>query len=467
MMKRIVSFLAILHCFFFAFSQREIVPTATEFIRTGNFSEADKYLDSILKIQPQNVDALMMKGNVILNDEFLNRADYFAINANLESVFDTTSINLETGIKIIPVAAARQVERFWKQCLLLDSSRTDIRKGLCSLYAMALMKAELKMEIPDLLKREKNEDGELAFKTANYARQLKQRGDFDGAMEIYQLIAQQFPGLAGIRCDIGSEFFYEGRMKEAVQYLDSALSERNIDETTYLNAAFIYSELGYFDKAYAAFKGYSRDFHTKMDIFYQGLILFSKADAGYTVVLKNFATSIDSNAYYPEYRLANRLLAYPDTARKQDFLHLIEQDIPEWYKPLIYEQGMMQFPHNCEPFIGYGAFQAGLKNFLAAEPLLKTGENWKMTKDYYEEWELDYAYVLFKNNEGKKAMMLFKSLYSSGDIFKQQAAKYFVAKILLDENKPDEAKKLLRGIEISETPSKYLTLAVVLLQQIR
>jgi len=64
-------------------------------------------------------------------------------------------------------------------------------------------------------------------------------------------------------------------------------------------------------------------------------------------------------------------------------------------------------------------------------------------------------------------MMLFKSLYSSGDIFKQQAAKYFVAKILLDENKPDEAKKLLRGIEISETPSKYLTLAVVLLQQIR
>ena len=86
MMKRIVSFLAILHCFFFAFSQREIVPTATEFIRTGNFSEADKYLDSILKIQPQNVDALMMKGNVILNDEFLNRADYFAINANLERV---------------------------------------------------------------------------------------------------------------------------------------------------------------------------------------------------------------------------------------------------------------------------------------------------------------------------------------------------------------------------------------------
>jgi hypothetical protein len=54
----------------YAHAQTGIVPAATQLIVNKQYDAANAYLDSILKKDKKNVDALMMKGNVILKTRY-------------------------------------------------------------------------------------------------------------------------------------------------------------------------------------------------------------------------------------------------------------------------------------------------------------------------------------------------------------------------------------------------------------
>lgn len=438
---------------FLLFSQNEIVPYSTQLIVAGKYETANHYLDSILKIHPDNIDALIMKGNVVLNYSVAIQPDSFFITADNETVFDTAD-NL-TGVKIVPPATVNEVEKYWRRCLRIDSSRVDVHKGLCTLYSMALMEEPLKSEILEVIKWEKNEDGQQAYRLADYARKFKERNRFNEAMEVYQFISQKFPELAGIRCDMAWEYFYRGRMNDALRYLDSALSKKTIDESTYLNAAFAYSELGYFDNAYRCLADYSKTYNTKMNLFYKGLMLFANADPGYEPMLKYFLGSVDSGSYFDEYTFARALLQYTDSFTLNNFQHLIDAGYKEYYLPLVYQRAMHQFQGRCEPFVEYGIYQASIKNYSAAVQFLEEGGSCELPQPLFGNWLLDYGYTFFETGDTDKATALFRQLLTEGDPFKQQAARYFLAKIDLAGKQPHEAKKLLDEINSSGMGTKY------------
>ena len=48
-------------------AQKEIIDATTQFIVAKKFNTANHYIDSVIRKNPKSVDALMMKGNVILN----------------------------------------------------------------------------------------------------------------------------------------------------------------------------------------------------------------------------------------------------------------------------------------------------------------------------------------------------------------------------------------------------------------
>lgn len=445
-------------------AQKEIISTATDLIVAEKFDAADHYLDSLLKRNQMNVDAMMMKGNVLLNRE-LAKISAIALKANPdESVFTSTMGEVSESIKIVPVSTAREIEKWWRKCLKVDNKRMDIHQGLCTLYAMALMKEELKNQIIELLKVEKDETGEQAFNLAEYARKFKERDRFDDAIEVYEFIAQQFPNLAGIRCDIGSEFFYEGRIKDALRYLDSALSKKDVDESSYLNAAFIYSELGYFENAYKCFADYSETYQAKMDVFYKGLMLFSDADKKYADTLNQFIHAIDSNAYYTEYLLAKELLSF-ETFTMENYEQIISGKHPEWYLTLIYQRAMRQYPESCNPFIDYGIFQSRIQNYPAASQFLEEGENCHAEPEQKEYWRLHYAYALYQSGVKDKALPNFNSLAFSANNFRRQAAKYFIARLLEEDKQPEKAKVLLKAIVDEKETTKYKSLSSWMLQR--
>jgi hypothetical protein len=72
---------------------------------------------------------------------------------------------------------------------------------------------------------------------------------------------------------------------------------------------------------------------------------------------------------------------------------------------------------------------------------------------------LSYGYALYQSDEREKALQHFEMLFKSANIFRQQAAKYFMGKIYLKNNNKQEAKNLLDEIISSGYKSKYFWLA--------
>jgi len=433
-------------------------------LKERNYAAASKYLDSVLRKNSKDIDALMMKGNVLLNSALENMPPSGRIPYNAGSIF-SKSIGAEVP-PVLPADTVKAIEHYWLQCLKLDTTRNDIRKGLCTIYAMALMQLKLKAAIADLVKHENNKDEEFPYKLTEYARRFKERNDFDGAMEMYKYIATLFPEVAGLRSDIAGEYFYNGYPNKALIWLDSTYNFKTVDETSFLNGAFIYSELGYFDDAQNVLNTYSRIYQRKMDQFYFGLRLFADVSTGVSNTLSGFISSVDTQAYYTEVTTARKVLACADTLTYDKFKELAaDKDIPDYYKVLLLSRGIKQFADSCEPYMVYGVFQAGIQNFSAAQQFLDEGERCSNVPVAQREyWQLVYAYTLFKLNDNAKALQYFQQLYNSDNAFYRQAARYYTIPLLTQYNRSDVIKKLMDEL-VSDTPSTKFKELIVRIAQ--
>jgi tetratricopeptide (TPR) repeat protein len=448
----------------YAHAQTGIVPAATQLIVNKQYDAANAYLDSILKKDKKNVDALMMKGNVILNRELAKQPDIALYGNAEEDYYSNSAGTIQENVKVIPPGVAKEVAAIWEKCLKIDKARFDIRKGLCSVYAMALMKEELKQQLAVMIPVVRT-DEEQAYNLAEYARKFKERGRFEDAMDVYVFIAQQFPNLAGIRCDIASEYFFDGQLNLALQWLDSATTKPNMDETTYLNAAFTYSELAYYDNAQKLLDEYSVEFGRNMGQFYRGLRLFAEMDKSYADTLSSFVATSDSTSYYNETTLAKNLLLYRDTFTMNNFRRIVESEVPEYYRVLVYQRAVKQFADSCEAYVRYGAFNNLLKNYSAAVQFLEEGEGCVMDSLLTEYQSMNYGFSLYMLGQYDKALPVLQRVVNSNNTYRNQAANYFTAKILLAYKRPEDAKVYLQKITTSEKQSKYKQLTQQLLSK--
>lgn len=445
--------------------QPDVVKTATGFITQQKFDEGLAYVDSVIKADKRNVDALMMKGNVILNRDLWNQPDPEVYTDNDESIYSFAMEATAEQRKIVSPKTEGEVETLWLQCLKMDSARLDIRKGLAMLYAMALDKERLKKQIADI-KRVEPDNGEQAFNLCEFARKVKERGRFDDAMDIYVYISQLYPTVAGVRCDMASEYYYQGRINEALTWLDSTFNFKTVDETSFLNGAYIYSELGYFDDAQDVFNTYSRVYDRKMNTFYYGLRQFADSSDNYYNTLKYFTDVVDTNAYYNEYEFAKYLMTFRDSFTLANYHAAINTGAPEAYKALIHTRAVRQFA-DCEPYIRFGVQQNKARNFAAAVQLLEEGEHCQLDDEKREFWRLGYGYALYKMGEYEKCVEVFKHLRGSKDMFKVNAAIYFSGIALQKLNSMHEARANFQSLVDARQNNKYNTLARYRLNKIK
>jgi len=459
-MQTVVSFLLVLLCTSALFAQQPIVSTVTDFITHNQFAQADRYLDSILKVNPKTVDALMMKGNVLLNQAWNNATKSHFNAEKAESIFDSSVIDVSFFIPVIPIDTSVKIDRLWNQCLQLDPGRNDIKKGLCNLYSLSLRTMELERQ---LIKMQplitENEDN--AYLYAEYARNLKARGLFEDAMKVYGLIAGMFPDLAGIRCDMANEYFYAGELNKALDYLDSTLTKKAVDQTSYINAAALYSTLGYYDRAYKTFRKYSEMDTLIESDFYRGLMMFADMDSGFYNQLHLFLDHATEQSYYDEMQLAQKLLPYGRIPFTLDDYKALATNpkIARYYKVLILQRGVKQFKNECEPFLQLGSLDCAIKNYSAAVRLLEPVESCKINADREEQRLLNIGFALYKRAEKEKAGTCFQSLFQAKNNFTQQAAKYFVAKTEWEAGKKEEAKRLFEEISAAKVQTKYAWLS--------
>jgi Tfp pilus assembly protein PilF len=450
-------------CFGFtgAYSQQEIISTTTQYITAGKYVRADEYLDSILKKNPKCLDALVMEGNLLLNYAWQNTSKYYFDLERAESVLDTSArIDQSFFTPVIKADTSRLIERYWLQCLSIDSNRQDVQKGLCNLYSLSLRTTDLKARLLSM-KSTITANPDNAFVYAEYARNLKARGKFEEGMEVYQLIADMFPDLAGIRCDMAGEYFYAGRMKEALQYLDSTLNEKKVDQTSFINSASIYSILGYYNAALKTYERSSAEDSTLSGKFYKGLLQFARMDTACYLLWSGFLQQAGEQNYYDEVKLTRQLLPYTKAALSlKDYSQLLnDAGIPDYYKVLIYQRGMQQYKDSCEPFMNYGLFECRNKNYTAAAQFLESAESCGNNAAEQGYRLMAGAYACYMGGEKEKALAGFNQIINAKNALISQAAKYFTARLLAEKGNKIEASELLEQIMTAHTVTKYRYLA--------
>lgn len=438
-----------------AVAQVNLIEYATKLIAEKKFAEAHRYLDSALQKNPNDVDALMMKGNAVLNADAELKKHVLIFDENHSTVFKQTA---PEPVYVPSSICVELTEKYWLKCLQLDSTRVDIIKGLCTLYAMALEKEKCKALIVQLEKAERD-DGEQVFRMGEYARKFRERGKFDEGMDIYQYIALLFPQNAGIRCDMASEYFYHGRHRECLQWLDSTFRFADVDETSYLNAAFNYSSLGYYDAAQKILTDYSNRYGRAMGFYYSALRLF--ADSGSVTAMQSFVTTTDSNAYFMEHFVANRILDYSVSKSFNAYKNLIyDAQIPNYYKVLIHQHGITFWKDSCVASAMFGVFHSMVKNYSAAVQFLDVIDephcDLQKKNDGY--WQMHYGYALYRNKQYAETVRLLSNSTST-TAFNREAMLYFKASALYQLNKKSEAKKVWQQLADSAT-TKYARLAV-------
>lgn len=385
-----------------ATAQEAIVNQATLLIAEGKYKDAEGYLDSILRSEPRNVTALMMKGNVLLNYALIETPALHIISADDESILSPDLAGLRENVTVVPRTAARRIAGLWLQGIAIDSSRLDLRKGLCSLYGMALMRDELMAYLPIIDSAARGLGDDFAYTLADYARLLHERGDTAGAYMVYRKVMALHPTMHGLNCTLASLYFSAGDITHAGEYAARGLRSATSDRGACADAREVYSLVAPADSVPAMLAATEPDTVYGDHLFYAGLHKFAHHDTGWKKdinhYLDKFQIAADSNQVF---EAALYLATDPDAETYHGLLSLLTYHIGDYGARLITTRLRHDFADSTLPWIIEAQILLNDKRYKDAAALLTSFMDRHGATTEAQQY---YAYALYQSGEHKAAI---------------------------------------------------------------
>lgn len=428
-------------------------------IQDDNYDETQRIIDSVLNDNPNDIDALMMKGNAIIRKHW---AEYYgdaevAVN-NDESIYDNTMGFIQEPVRYTSKEVVDQVEPLWLKCIELDKTRDDIQFGLCYLYATALMKEPLikRMKVlKDLKKGEQN----FQFTLTDYAQEFFQRGEFEGAVAVYQAIISLYPNESGLYNDLAAIHFMKGYIDKALKYFAEAATKENFDELTYSNIVLIYSVAGHYDKALEFFKKFSAIVENDAWILYDALLMYNNDKKGWKKKIEEYLFKTPKDSTNDARKYAEFLVSEENKDDYASYVKSLDLVIPTPYVFLIHHRACRLFKDKFEPLFNFADYMSYYNNYKVARRVFEEllSHDFNLRDQQQEDVNFYYAWVLYKSDEIDKAFPLWKSLLKSEDFFRKSAGAYFAGKYLKEKGKDKEAMEMFKTVSDRASESKYAT----------
>jgi hypothetical protein len=420
-------------------------------IQAGKMAEAEELTNRYLTEDPTNVDAIVMKGNVLLNKYLLEQQALLSVVPRYdESVYNMGSLELPAAPVTIPKDIAEKTAKLWRAAATLDPSRSDLQFGLCQIYSLALMKDELLAQLPTTKEAAKDQE-DLPIHLTAYARNLQERDDFEGAMETYRAIGKLFPNHPGLLSDMAGEYFFAGQLDSARHYIALSMDSKNAGEATLGNAFFFRSLMGDYDGALAAIRRLPGEGH----LLYEGLLKLYRNEKKWEKPLENFLASQPDSME----EAAVRLLLSPGFQLNMDnYLALLEPDLGDGFKILIHqkfrETGAF-LPHfnTAEAYCFNGSYASAAAVFAGME---KQQEDWEQADR--ENFHFYYAWALHKLGQSEQALAQWQPLLASEDFYKQSAAAWFTGKYHFDKGEKAKAREYFSTAAARPSETKFATM---------
>jgi tetratricopeptide (TPR) repeat protein len=427
-------------------------------IDKGDLVAARQKAQEYLAKDPDDIDALMMKGNVILN-EYFKGSGAISVSANMdESIYETSIGYIAEPVRVVPRETAEEVAALWKRCLKINPRREDIQMGLCYLYSMALMKEELLDRFPKM-KAAIPQVQNLYYNMGDYARMFEQRGRVDDCFEIYKAIVKLYPDVSGVNGDVAALYFRHGKYAEGLPYLETALSLKDADDLVYANGVLIFTIVGEYDKARAAAKGLAKVKKDGAGLLYDGVLDYAQGSGQWKKKLSGLSGRKDIK---PEFSsLAAFLISQENKDDIASYKKSVKLAKDSGIQILLHDRARKRFPGSYEPRYNYAEMLVYYKNYHAAIPLFKEilSGTFSMSADDQEAINFHYAWALQDSGSGQDADRIWSGLLTSKIFYVQSAAAYFLGKNALDVGKKKEAIEYFKMFSDKASKSKYATIS--------
>jgi tetratricopeptide (TPR) repeat protein len=449
----------LLTCFIFSiqhlFAQKEIINNTIDLIQQKKWTSANTYLDSILLLSPKNIDAHMMKGNIILNKHLLEKEPISFISTLDENILDNEAPGVNMPTPVVDKKQADSVEVIWRNALMLDMKREDIHMGLCALFGMSLQLEKLQKQLL-ALKVYSTKGNQTALLMVDYARLFRERGKLKESNSVFETIVSLYPNLSAVRSDWAGELLFMGDLVAAKQIamdaskltdIDGITREGLSDVFTYANSPFLalivqkkYAQTDssyHLHKLYEALLKFGGDDEIWLDYMRMQLNQPEfKEDTSDIAQLCRFITSPNFKNDYNSYMA---MLAVPTS------------NFPTW---VVLKKANNTFPDSVFFKLLIAEYFLSGKNYPLAVDYFKKAFSLPMDSAMKDDAQFIYAYSLYKFNNTKESSTFFESYMKHPNLFKRQAATYFYAKI-------NKRKDLMELLSLDREKTKFVDLARV------
>ena len=440
-----------------------IINTVTLCIAEGRYNDAEKFLDSLLRVEPKNIDALMMKGNVLLNFSLMQTPPMNTITLDDESIYSQDLATLKTPTVLIPRDQALKIDRLWRQCIDIDSGRLDIREGMCTLYGMADMRKELLDYLPITAAAGKAKGKDFVYALIQYAQLLQDRGDKQGAYEAYKKIADLYPGISSVWCQLASAYRANGDITNAKLYADKAFTAPP-DMSACGDALDIYAVLGEYSKVLPVLKIISQDSTYPVYSFYDGIYRYAHHDTTWreqlSKYIKQFPTPPDSDILFTASLYMLSLQFHDDY---HDFIRLLTFANSDFYTGLIIDKAVHDFKDSIQPYLEQAKLMVDGRNYPKANAIYASIEKKNMDSELQIVYHMEYGFSLYCAGEYTKAISHFSKITDPAFMV---IADYFVAQSYLKSGNKPKALSYFQVILDSKDESKYSYLSKLTLEKI-
>lgn len=452
--------LLLISCFFIGTShaQSDVTRKVIPMIADARFDDADTFLDSILKQNPKEVDAIMMKGNVLLNRHLLAKKHQPIFSNIDEDILQQEAPTLQQPQQIPDRNIADTVAKLWQKSLSLDTSRADINMGLCTLYGMSLQTDNLIKQLPKLKAVSKRGD-ELAYLMEDYARLLRERGKTADANRVFASIVSLYPKLIEVKSDWAAEYMHIDDLKNALAKANEVLAAGISDKQVFANLTdiFVYSNRP--DLALKTFEKYSKkdtSFHYAelYDAFYR----FAKNDT-------TWKQKIQAQLAHPLFAqdtndIVNLARFAVDTAfHEKDYnsnFSLLVAPLNTFSSWAVLTRGAQLFPDSAYWHLMLGEFYMIGKNYTKANEHFAKAISLPIDGQTKDDAKIIHAFSLYKAQKYEQATLLFRQIAGEDNLYKHQAALYFLGKMNPSGNDWKELAK-------EEVVSKYAQMARIII----
>lgn len=454
-MNKAIIFLLLFLSNQFLSAQSAIVKQSIAFISSKNWSAAQSYLDSILTKTPNDVDAIMMQGNIILNKHLIEKQQQAFITSFDEDIFTDKAPYADAPPPIVDLKQADSVERLWQKAVLLDPQRNDIHMGLCMLFGMSLQEEKLLKQLPILKKLSAN-DEQTAISMIDYARLFRERGRFKQTNNIMAAVVALYPTSSLVKSDWAGEAMFMGDLAKANLLAKDILKLKQFDNTTLQNISSIFCAVNNPIDALIAQKQYAKvdSFYHYADL-YETLLLFGGEDEIWRdkmrLQLQRPVFEADTNDLV---QLSEYLVSASFKGQYNDYMAMLSVPLSPLSTWTILQKANKLFPDSAQFRLMLAEYFLNGKNYPLANTHFAKAVSLPLEANLKADAQFIYAYSLYLAGKTTEASALYKGFLQDENDFKKQAATYFFAKI-------NKRKDLLEQLINVENPTKFSQLAKI------